>query len=375
MVSSISILHYSFSGFGGSFIFLASYVGTGLYFGERGQYAIATVSLGVPLGFLVYPLLMTSLIHLFKWRGALLILGALTLNGIPFGTIIWLASSAKKAQIERGVISNLGSQKSGIKASVTSIGRIHTSAFSSMVDLEEGESTLQLCREILQNKNFILFLCSLSLLMSAVTMVFNTLSDFCIELGLTRMDSAFLLTLFNIPSLCGRFLTSLLLRFTKIPSPYIFVVTLTIFGAILATLPLANNFLTTTIIILFSGLMQGPCTGIYTCVIIKLVGLNRSALAQGLSDTTYGVITVIVGYLGGKKLFETVISLMDCFLFHIIHIRLISCIQLSQLFFYHLRTDTDLKFYMKLIPRSYKLFRRVYPYLLLSSVCACWDTF
>ncbi|CAE1227916.1 unnamed protein product [Acanthosepion pharaonis] len=288
-----------FMGFGGSFIFVASYIGTGLYFGERGQYAIATVSLGVPLGFLVYPLLMTSLIQLFMWRGALLILGGLALNGIPFGAIIWLASSAKKAKIERGIISNLGSQKASMKTSVTSIGRIHSTAFSSTVDLDEGDSTLRLCREILHNKNFVLILCCLSLLMSSVTMIFNTLSDFCIELGLTKMDSAFLLTLFNIPSLCGRFITSLLLRFTKIPSPYIFVVTLSLFGAILATLPLATNFVTSTVIILFSGLMQGPCTGIYTCVIIKLVGLNRSALAQGISDTTYGIITIVVGYLGG----------------------------------------------------------------------------
>lgn len=289
-----------FMGCGGSFIFVASYIGTGLYFGERGQYAIAAVSLSVPLGFLVYPLLMTWLINLFKWRGALLILGALSLNGIPFGVIIWLASSAKKAKMERGIVSNLASQKTGIKSSVLSIGRIHTSTFSSTVDLDEGDSTARLCREILYNKTFILFMCCVSLLMSAVTMVFNSLSDFCIELGLTRMDSAFLLMLFNIPSACARFLTSILLRLTSIPSQYIFAVTVTLFGAILATLPLAYNFATTTVIIIFSGLMQGPCTGIYTCVIIKLVGLNRSALAQGITDTTYGIITVIVGYLGGS---------------------------------------------------------------------------
>ncbi|XP_029650280.1 monocarboxylate transporter 6-like [Octopus sinensis] len=270
-----------FSGIGGSFIFISSFIGTGLYFGQRGSYAIAIVSVSVPLGFLLYPLLATVLISEFTWRGAMLILGAISLNSVPFGIIIWRAKLRLK------------SEETVLDVKASSIDN-----FGSVLSIHKNDITMKLCKDIFADKKFWVFLLGITLLFSLVTLIFNQLTDFCIELGYKSVASM-ALTFFNIPSFFGRVSCSLLLRFTRITTPVVFAVTLTLFGLTVSLVSVAYNFQSIIAIITIAGFFQGPATGIYTCVIIEIIGFQRAAMAQGVTDTTYGLATILVGYIAG----------------------------------------------------------------------------
>lgn len=270
-----------FSGIGGSFIFISSFIGTGLYFGRRASYAVAIVSVSVPLGFLLYPLFATILISEFTWRGAMLILGAISLNSVPFGIIIWRAKL-----------------KPNNEETVLDIKDYSADMFGSVLSIHRNDITVKLCKDIFSNKKFWVFLFAVTMLFSLVTLIFNQLTDFCIELGHKSVAST-ALTFFNIPSFFGRIGCSLLLRFTKITSTTLFAVFVTLFGLTMSLMPVAQSFDSILTLIAVAGFFQAPATGIYTCVIIDILGFQKAATAQGMTDTIYGIVTIIVGYLAG----------------------------------------------------------------------------
>ncbi|GAB1609060.1 monocarboxylate transporter 6-like, partial [Argonauta hians] len=267
-----------FSGIGASFIFISSFIGTGLYFGQRGSYAIAIVSVAVPLGFLLYPLLAGVLISEFTWRGALLIFGGMSLNSVPFGLLIWRAELHQNMEevVAVDVKSNIGS----------------------ILTINKNDFTFKLCKEILANKKFWVFLMATSMLFSLITIIFNQITDFCIEIGYESVAGT-ALTIFNIPAFFGRLGSSLLLRFTRITPSLLFALSVTLFGLTMSLLPLVHNFDTTLAVIATAGLLQGPSSGIYTCVVIEVIGIQRAAPAQGMTDTFYGILTIITGYFAG----------------------------------------------------------------------------
>ena len=80
-------LFFFFTGFGMGMAYMASTVIISCHFTRYRSVALAVANSAIGLGTLMYPLFLRTLIRYFDWRGALMILGALTLNTVACAAI------------------------------------------------------------------------------------------------------------------------------------------------------------------------------------------------------------------------------------------------------------------------------------------------
>ncbi|CAD5111292.1 unnamed protein product [Dimorphilus gyrociliatus] len=150
----------AFQGIGTSCYQIAPFLITSKWFVERRGGALSFLSFGVGIGMLLWSPLIALLIEAYTWRGALLLMGAIYLNGLVLGLLLIEPTNDKET-----------APLSLIKA----IGR-------------------NLDKKLVRTKNFFIYLSGTSLLYFGHMMVLAYLPRKIVEIGRSRVEGSLMVT-------------------------------------------------------------------------------------------------------------------------------------------------------------------------------------
>ncbi|XP_054156856.1 uncharacterized protein LOC128955232 [Oppia nitens] len=119
------------------------------------------------------------------------------------------------------------------------------------------------------------------------------LPDFVTDRGLTAHEGTLLLSLYSITDFFGRLIPGWLSYMEVVTNRNLFISSIAVMGVCMLAIPFANTFSGFAAITLVCGFVTG-CQMILPAVIIsEYVGVDRTAMAWGLSNFICGIVTII----------------------------------------------------------------------------------
>ncbi|XP_053407325.1 monocarboxylate transporter 7-like [Mercenaria mercenaria] len=259
--SSVTYLIISvgvFSGFGFSCGFISSAAIMSQHFSGKKRYIFLSIhATGAGIGGMVYSYLMRYLSDLYGFRGALVIIGAISMNTVP-GCILWKQNSnnnklprcvADSNQIiefqtrfqvkteysgEVIMIEKLR-QNSSLEASDTVyvkqypvqhgetktktviVQGTENTSFTSNKS-KSGQTFCKNISQILRNRSFLFYVMGMVISAPSLTVVFIFVADIYLDNGMTNDDVSLGLLLMNVLSITGRLFPGIILQSKYIPS-------------------------------------------------------------------------------------------------------------------------------------------------------------
>lgn len=164
---------------------------------------------------------------------------------------------------------------------------------------EKTTSSTAIVLSIIKDKQYVLFLISVSIVAGTVHATITILPDFAVSKGLTLTEAANVFSIGASGDIIARLISSLLLYKLKVPSLLIY----TIAGILLTVLTVIYPFLAELSLIsllsFFVMLTCGVLFGVYNVIVLDFFDIEKFPIAMGMSETVSGCGIMLVGFLVG----------------------------------------------------------------------------
>ncbi|KAL4217632.1 hypothetical protein ACF0H5_022374 [Mactra antiquata] len=266
-VSMVVIFTGAVAGIGMSFCYLGSFVTVSWVFHENPGVSLVFLTTGSSLGQVVMPYVIEILITAFGWKGAFLILGAISLNCVACGVLIYTS----KEFYHKGDDKNL-----------------------------EGTVCDRICdRTLLTDPILLMTLLNVLLLATSGPIEAWFLVDLMVLRGYERSVGSFFVSLTGFANFLGRGLGGVLRLFCRIPTVYHWVYLAPIVG--ISHMLVLNFF---DYWPLFgANLLYGTAFGVTVAqepaIMFEASGLERYPKGIALMNLMYGIGNFVGGLLGG----------------------------------------------------------------------------
>lgn len=281
---SVTFAYGLLTGMGFCLAFISSYPMVAVYFQKYRKLVFVIGGMGYSVGIFLFPILTTSLIDRYHWRGAFMILSAINLNLLVIGaTYIMPPRSATKASvIKESLLEPEISAKAETKRQC---------AFS----------YLQQSVSLLKHKRYCLYLLSYVLYGIGSNTFYTHVGNMAMMRGITKEQAALLPSVVGIAGILGRLPLIIFTHVINLHVVGLFSVYFILVGLSIVALAFMNNF----------HLMIACCAavGFLLCVIalqaevlIEIVGLKNMSTGVSYSTMLFGVGSMLGGPLSGLVL-------------------------------------------------------------------------
>ena len=246
------------------------------HFGRRRTLAAGVASIGTGVGTWVMPLLTRPLMDHYTWRGAMIILSGINLNGVVFGALY---------QQPRVLAKVNGSHKnrSPLRQLAVSLSKVFTLS-------------------LLKDVRFVIFALHVAGWQLGQVLMMVLFGDFVKHRGLSGTDTAQMLSVFGLGSALGRILSAL--TADVICSKKLnFYNTGTIMRAVAMFLvPSFSTYWPLMFLMLINGMGFGFEGGTFVAGTTQLTGVRKVVGALGYVSLTTGVGCLVGPPYGGKSI-------------------------------------------------------------------------
>ncbi|XP_078573980.1 monocarboxylate transporter 13-like [Branchiostoma floridae x Branchiostoma japonicum] len=264
-----TMIHLFFSvgiltGFGLSLMFSPGLAMIGRYFDKRHATANGIAVCGTGVGVFALPPLFQFLIDEFGWRGALLIVSGLLLNGCIFGALlrpIHLKEDRKEEEVD----------------------------IQSNTDQKPKKNMHLFCQKItktfdvtlLKHRPFLLYCVSLFGTLLGNSMIFVHFVANAQDLGVDKTPAAFLLSILGISEAVSRVLNGWLSDREMISKVYYYMVGLTGLAICNIVIPFARSYAVLVVCAVLYGFFSGIFYALIAVLVRKYVGASRISCGLG----------------------------------------------------------------------------------------------
>ena len=252
------------------------------YFGRRRALATGIAASGSGIGTCIFPVLVHGLQEQYGWRGALLILGAVNLNGVACGALY-----KKKPQQD-------GTDKS---LHTTSTGQIMQRPQASPV------SKFRSYLILFKNLRFILFCVCSSLSMMASTVIFTHLGAYAVSVGYSEEDATLLYLIVGVSDTLARFLAGAVGQIPMVNTLVFSMVTVFLIGCLTMAFPFFITWVALVLYAIFFGVLCAPFNALWLPNVAQMVDIDVLPTAFGITLLTSVPGTVLGGPIAGKSCF------------------------------------------------------------------------
>ncbi|XP_060553073.1 monocarboxylate transporter 14-like isoform X1 [Ruditapes philippinarum] len=321
-----------FSGIGISCIFICATDVIGRQFSGNKRFLLMGMqAVSGAVGGMVYPYLLRYLSDLYGWRGALLLIGAISSNAVPC-CIIWkhpldlkrdtqqgnspnpIADFQNSLQVETEVKNCVITIKKTEKAVATVSDSIFAIKFpvlkgeqetKTVIVTDAGNKKMESCcvnsiigvfiKSVLCNSWLMLYVFGIMLAVPFQNFIIIFLGDIYNDNGLTKDDVSFGLLLYNLFGIFGRLLPGIVFQF-KFVSSLILPLVCSVVSAVLFLL---FTFVNTRWLIFAITALLGMFRSTAPVVTFRLVGRNLLPVVLGTVFTFNGISNLVLTPLNG----------------------------------------------------------------------------
>ncbi|KAL8620292.1 hypothetical protein ACOMHN_044971 [Nucella lapillus] len=271
------------AGIGQGFSLVASYVAIGYNFPYQASLLTGICVCGSGLGIFIHPPLLQKLVDYFGVNGALLILGAISLNSVACGLAIPPSSYEKQRKLARK----------------HSTGDVTLKPHSSIRSLYD----------VLRDFRFLLLLVTSFGFSSALACYYIYLPDFLLRNHYDHLTASFVLSATGMGSIPARLLTGVASNDVNIESTTFFFGIHALAAVATFLVPCTVNSVAAQMILaVLFGIYTGSVWASYSPFLLELLGVRRVADGVGLYLFTMGI-----GYISGPPLAGNIYTLSNNF--------------------------------------------------------------
>ncbi|XP_035675274.1 monocarboxylate transporter 13-like [Branchiostoma floridae] len=279
-----TMIHLFFSvgivtGFGISLMYAPSLAMVGRYFDRRHGTANGIVVCGTGVGQFALPPLFQFLIDEFGWRGALLIVAGLMLNGCVCGALmrpIHLAEDGTNEQVDREA------QSSGNTELPFHQRACETFHFS-----------------LLKHRPFLVYSVSMFGMVLGISVVFVHLVAHAQNLGVEKTSSVFLLSIMGVTEIISRPLNGWLSDRGKISKVYYYMIGVTGMAVANLAIPFASNYAGLVVCMVLYGIFSGVAAPLIAVLVCRYSGASRISSGLGWAFVFQGAAFLLGAPVAG----------------------------------------------------------------------------
>lgn len=339
-------------GIGSNFIMVSSTLVVGLYFVKRRSFAMGILYSVAGCGGFVMPILFNFLLELYRFHGAILIVGAILMHSCACGLLVrqptWTQGMNQKQLDNESVATESGdgrhsptsekkrSEANGSAAPVIEIGNSRRSSKDSLESAAPEErqpfvdahgdvynsinvkaepekaslpsklSTMGAIRRdlsIFKDGLFLLQLINRVFVMITLTNFLPLMPDFVeheVSKGaISKQDVAFILSMSSIGDIIVRFAIGSVLDKLPWATKHSYAVFSILSGVIVLTFQFAESYTHLMIGSVLFGLVTGNCIVVQFVLEVELMGTDRARVAHGITQFCIGVTNMLAGILLG----------------------------------------------------------------------------
>ncbi|XP_071130601.1 monocarboxylate transporter 9-like [Mytilus edulis] len=339
-VGAMAVTYGCIAGLGISMPYLNSIVVVAMYFEKKRTLATGISECGAGIGTLIFAPLYEYLIMSYSWRGAVLIIGAISLNIVVCGAVFKPLEDAQeyaevqdsecddKAFIEEDqvdrdnellpidggfVVTKLLKSQEVIKSNpclvLESISVLGASVATSPSIVRTAvschdlnESTKPPCKRInkplidisiFTNARFVLFTFSSIILYFWYDVPYVFTVDRAKNFGITEKRASYMVAVIGISHTLGNLLYGFLGDRKQINRRYLYSGSLLLTGVVLIIVPLFTTFLPCTILAGLFGLLSASAEALTSVIIVDILGIDKLTDAYGVVMFLQGVSNLV----------------------------------------------------------------------------------
>ncbi|CAC5366703.1 unnamed protein product [Mytilus coruscus] len=338
-VGAMAVTYGCIAGLGISMPYLNSIVVVAMYFEKKRTLATGISECGAGIGTLIFAPLYEYLIMSYSWRGAVLIIGAISLNIVVCGAVfkplegtqqyidvqdsdcvdkvfteqdqadddglltinggVLVSNSLKSQDIYKSNPSLVLESNSVLGESVATSPSIVRAAVSCH-DLRETTKTP--CKRmnkplidisIFTNARFVMFTLSSIILYFWYDVPYVFTVDRAKNFGITEKRAAYMVAVIGISHTLGNLLYGFLGDRKQINRRYLFSGSLLLTGVVLTIVPLFTTFLPCTILAGLFGLLSASAEALTSVIIVDILGIDKLTDAYGVVMFLQGVSNLV----------------------------------------------------------------------------------
>ncbi|XP_030636050.1 monocarboxylate transporter 13 [Chanos chanos] len=246
------------SGAGWAFVFTPTVASVMQYFTARRSLAMGLGFTGVGLSSFAFSPLFQYLVEAYAWRGALLILGGLSLNMVACGALIRPIGSPKTLKM---------SEK------LTGVSR-YTSLLSQVC--------VYLELSLLCSRAFLTYAMAITFFNVGYFVPYVHLVAHCRQMGFSEYQAAFVISATGITDIVGRVVSGWASDLGHLRLPHMLTVWTGLLGLFMLLLPVSGSYPGLLTVSLAYGFCAGAMTPLVFAVVPEIVGMSRMLGALGL---------------------------------------------------------------------------------------------
>ncbi|XP_066288597.1 monocarboxylate transporter 12-like isoform X2 [Branchiostoma lanceolatum] len=276
------------TGLGFSLMYSPSLAMIGRYFDERHATANGIAICGTGVGQFALPPLFQFLIDEFGWRGALLIVAGILLNGCVFGALfrpIHLKEDSREEHVEREKQNSCSDPKQS--KGVASLRQI----------METFDVTL------LKHRPFLLYGTSLLGTVLGMSIIYVHLVAHAQILGVEKTQAAFLLSIMGVSDAISRPINGWLSDRGMISKVYYYTIGITGLAISTTAIPFGTTYAGLVVCMVFYGFFSGVFHPLIAVLVRKYSGVSRISGGLGWTFVFQGVAFLLGPPVAGKAVY------------------------------------------------------------------------
>lgn len=278
------------SGFGFSFIYIASFSIIPAYFEERQKFlALGIIGIGAGIGGLFFPVFLERLLVTYHWKEVMLFISGMMLNIMVFAMI---DNSTQRFKF----------MKSNRKLSVPNLEEVTKQCVDNQSRTAKSSVTTRI-KFILMDKTFICFAIAMMLALPVFNTTLIFLIDFFVSNGIPRSTAVWLHSGLNIASLISRPLPGFLARCPRIPILAPPICCISTGMIVMFVLPSVEDLSYFILLACIFGVCFGGIISVISVTTLAIIGQENYASAFGILMSGVGVTHVIAGPVSGKIIY------------------------------------------------------------------------
>lgn len=251
---------HAFSGFGFCFTYVPSVVIVGFFFEKRRNLAMGIAAAGFGAGNFIFAPILRGMVHVFGWRGAMILTSGFCLNCCVLGALMCPVSYWAKSNLE-------------ISLKVPSKDRDDDSYMRQLANLFNIS--------LIQDAKFMIFLLNNVLWNIGSLILLHLCADFALISGISKNNGAILISTLGGCSLLGRVAIAFLGSHKCCNRFMVFIVSTGLSGLAILLFPVYRNMFAFASWTAVYGLSFGIQLGVLAVVTAELFGVERLTSAYG----------------------------------------------------------------------------------------------
>ncbi|ESP01443.1 hypothetical protein LOTGIDRAFT_111664 [Lottia gigantea] len=291
---SINYLYFVYgvvNGLGGCLAYVPSHVLSGLYYDKKRGLATGIATAGSGLGITVGPIVIAYLIEEYTWRGSLIILTGVSLNIMVFGALLRPVPMKAKTKI----ISK--SEVPSISSNLETVVPLPNTDDRKMPYLKK------LVKYILTDIDFLVYFVNNIFWNMGLGIILALLAEFCVEKGISKIDSAFIVTLNGLGSFVGCLTGGVLSNIKRLNSYYTFALVNVLAGVSLLLMPIFSGIHLYITLSILCGFFIGIILGYLLALLADILGPELFGDGVGVIMIANGLGAFLGPSIAGKKFY------------------------------------------------------------------------